>query len=257
MRYLLKEGKAVILAFDHGFEHGPATYNVDMSPKRIMNIALKGDADALMVKKGIVKALPPKLRKDVKMIMKVTGRTDMSPLMTQGLTGTVGDALARDIDTIAATIYIGNEYEDELLTQFSHLYNEAKEYGLSVMGIVYPRPQDKKRYKGEYVRYAARIGAEIGCDIIKTYYPIEGQKMFEKVVKDSFVPVVAAGGTVMKKDIDVLKRAEEVVKAGGFGMAIGRNVWMRKDEEAIKLLKSLNEVVKYGKTAKEFVRCKK
>ncbi|MCD6227325.1 fructose-bisphosphate aldolase [Candidatus Micrarchaeota archaeon] len=254
MRYLLKSGNMIILAFDHGFEHGPAVYNVDMSPKRIMNLAIKGGVDALMVNKGIAKHLPQKIRKDVKMIIKLTGRTSLNPLMVQSLTGTVEDAIELDADAIAATVYIGNEYEDEMLAQFSDLYTHAKRYGFPVLGIIYPRPSDGKRYKGEYIRYAARVGSELGCDFIKTYYPKEGKGMFKRVVDDAFAPVVAAGGTVMKKDSDVLRRAEDVMAAGGAGMAIGRNVWTRNDDDAIRLLKALNDVIKRNMSAKMSVK---
>jgi len=245
MRYLIKRGSALILAFDHGFEHGPAKYNnIDMSPKRIMDIAIKGSADALMVNKGIAKQIPQQFRKDVALIVKLTGRTAMSPVMTQGLTGTIDDAIELDADAVAVTVYIGNEYEDEMLTQFSELYSDAKKHGFPVMGIIYPRPENGKRYKGEYIRYAARVGSELGCDLIKTYYPEQGKQMFARVVKDAFCPVVAAGGALSKGTTNIFKVAENVIDTGGFGMAVGRNIWMRDNSEAIKVLKQLSKIIK-------------
>ena len=237
-------GKAVVLAFDHGFEHGPVPYaGVDISPLRIQKIAEEGGADALLVHKGVFHAMK---KPRVPVIVKLTARTSMSPENTemQELVTEVEDALFLGADAVAVTVYIGAEREADMLANYRGVYHSCRQNGVPLVAFMYPRPKEHEdRTKEEYVRYAARVGAELDADLIKTYYT-GTRESWKRVVNDSFRPVVAAGGKLKGSKEDVLRMAKDITAAGGAGIAIGRNVWTRPD--GAKLLKKLVGIV-HGK----------
>ncbi|RLG21067.1 fructose-bisphosphate aldolase [Candidatus Micrarchaeota archaeon] len=227
---------AVIIAFDHGFEHGPQSYpDVDMDPKRIAKIALKGGADALMMNSGsweIVGNTGKLVR-----IVKLTGKSSLSKREMQEMHTTVADAMRYKPDVFACTVYPGSNDEQHMLRLAAYIKEEAHKRKLPVLGIVYPRTPT--RYNERDVMYAARIGSEIGFDFIKTYHPKNSG--FANVVKAAFKPVFASGGKLEHRDV-YLQTVEEVMKSGAAGVAVGRNVWARDD--AVSFLKKVVRIVK-------------
>jgi len=106
---ITRDNKAVILAFDHGFEHGPAAYDgIDLSPQRIVDIAEKGGADAVILHKGMVDMVK-RFPRNLGLIVKITARSNLSPSETekQALVCSVEDAISFGADAIAYTIYVG------------------------------------------------------------------------------------------------------------------------------------------------------
>lgn len=248
LKRLFPGGKTVVLAFDQAFEHGPSAYpGIDLSPERIFSIAEKGGADAVMVHKGLVKR---SLARNVSLIVKITGKTSLNPVESQSASSLVEDAVALGADAIAATIYLGVENEGQMISQFARIKGKAREYGLPVIAFMYPRPKKKEdRKKEEFVKYAARVGSELGADVVKTYYT-GGAESWRRVVGiASGTRVVAAGGEPKGKPAEALQMVEDIVSAGGAGIAIGRNVWTRSN--AVQMLKAVASIIHGGKTAKQ------
>ncbi len=245
LREIMKDGKAVLLAFDHAVEHGPSVYDgIDISPERIAKIAVDGKVDGLIVHVGVARKIK-NISNKIPIIVKITARTSLSPdeNQIQQIVTSVKEAKEVGAKAIACTIYFGSEKEAEMFGMFKEIKQEANKYKMPILGFAYPRGKKiKSKYDAEAIRYAARAGAEIGFDIVKTYYTGD-KESFSKVVKDCFVPVLVAGGPKISEESDVLKIVEDVMSVGAAGVAIGRNVWMRKDEEAINLLKEIRRIV--------------
>jgi class I fructose-bisphosphate aldolase len=94
--------------------------------------------------------------------------------------------------------------------------------------MIYPRG---KRIKDEYdpaaVMHAARLGAELGADLVKVSYT-GSKESFRKVVEGCHVPVVIAGGPKMDSDSAVLRMVSDAIDAGAAGISIGRNVFQHR-----------------------------
>ena len=79
------------------------------------------------------------------------------------------------------------------------------------------------------VAYGARIGLELGADIVKVKYT-GSPESFRWVVQSAFpTKVVMSGGPMTKTDEEFLSRVKDVLTAGAVGIAVGRNIWQRKD----------------------------
>ena len=249
-KILKKDGKTLLLAFDHGFEHGPVVYDgINMNPKRIAKIAIEGGADGIIVHAGAARYIRKIVGNRIPIIIKITARTNLSPKETeiQEIVTTVEEANLLGATAIAATLYVGADRESEMLETIAKIKLDCIRYGLPLLGFAYPRSKKQKsKYDPDAIRYAARVGAEIGFDIVKTYYPGDKEN-WRKVINDaSFVPVVAAGGPKLSDEEDVVKVVEDIISAGGAGVAIGRNIWTREDEEAISLLKEIRSIIHSG-----------
>jgi DhnA family fructose-bisphosphate aldolase class Ia len=93
------------------------------------------------------------------------------------------------------------------------------------------------------VAHAARLGAELGADIIKTNYT-GNIETFKTVVEGCPVPVIIAGGPKCKTEQEILQTAYESIKAGGAGLSIGRNVFQHKNPTL--MVKALSAIVHKG-----------
>jgi fructose-bisphosphate aldolase, class I len=94
---------------------------------------------------------------------------------------------------------------------------------------MYPRGEKiKDEYDPEVIKHVARLGAELGADIVKVSYT-GSVDSFRQVVAGCPVPVVIAGGPKMNSDRDILEMVQGAIEAGGAGVSIGRNVFQHRD----------------------------
>jgi class I fructose-bisphosphate aldolase len=240
MKKIFRDGKALLMAFDHAVEHGPYVYEgINLDPKRIVEIAKHG-ADGIILHVGAAKYVG-KIPKNLALIIKVTARTNLAPNMIEEIVTRVDEALACGADAIAATVYVGCEKEWYMLRNLAQLKLECMKRKLPLIAFMYPRVKGMKKNDVKAVWYAARLGAELGVDAVKTYYTGSKQS-FAKVVEDCFVPVVVAGGKKVKTT-KFLEQVKDVMEAGASGLAVGRNVWARDKKDAIKILEKLRKIV--------------
>lgn len=138
-------------------------------------------------------------------------------------------------DAIAIAIGIFGPNEGKFLKILADGVAAAAKYDLPVIAHIYPRdcsgPLPKIVFDPEGILWAARIGIELGADVIKVGYTGDVDS-FRKVVESSPVPVVAAGGPKAKNLREAMEAMKGVVQAGGRGATIGRNVWGVKDPAA-------------------------
>jgi len=99
-----------------------------------------------------------------------------------------------------------------------------------------------------YVKHAARVGAELGADIVKVNYT-GSRESFQEVVAGCPVPVVIAGGEKMETDEELLLMVQGALSAGGCGVSIGRNIFQHEDPTAI--IKALDLLVHENKSIEE------
>jgi DhnA family fructose-bisphosphate aldolase class Ia len=125
--------------------------------------------------------------------------------------------------------YPGAPDEHLSLQRLAAVCTECEQVGLPVMAEMIPGGFGKAvEWSVDNITKAARLGAELGADIIKTVCPPDPAD-FAAVVTGCPVPVVALGGPKMEDEDAVVAVAKGVVDAGGAGVAFGRNVWGSPD----------------------------
>lgn len=72
-----------------------------------------------------------------------------------------------------------------------------------------------------YFSLASRIAAEMGAQVIKTYYVDSG---FERIAAGCPVPIVIAGGKKLPER-DALEMCYQAIDQGASGVDMGRNIF--------------------------------
>lgn len=229
---ILKNGKALFLAYDHGLEHGPTDFNdKDVDPEYIISIAKKCKYNALIFQKGIAEKYNESIKKSkIPLIVKLNGKTNLfqgEPVSRQLCS--VEEALELGAVAVGYTIYLGSRYESVMLSEFDKIEEEAHKRGIPVITWIYPRGKSvEKKSEKELMAYAARTGLEIGADIIKIKYDGNPRDLQWAVKAAGKARVVIAGG-VKEDEKNFLKQARDIVNSGAAGLAVGRNVWQSSD----------------------------
>ena len=123
---------------------------------------------------------------------------------------------------------------------------------MPLVAMMYPRGKNIANPNDvEVVAHAARAGAELGADIIKTNYTGDPES-FARVVKGCPVPVVIAGGPKTETDMEFLQMIDGAMQAGARGVAIGRNVFQHKDP--VQMTQAIAAIVNQGKSAEEAMK---
>jgi len=233
---LLKKGKTLLLAYDQGLEHGPIDFNdLNVDPIYIIEIAKKGKYNGIVFQKGIAEKYNSEIKKSkVPLIVKLNGKTSLvkgDPVSRQLCT--VKEAIKLGAVAVGYTIYIGSCHESIMMQEFEQIQREAHKNGLLVITWIYPKGKSVRgKSKAKLMAYAARIGLEIGADIIKLQYNGNPKDLKWAVESAGKAKVVVAGG-VKRDEKKLLVQVKEIVNAGCAGLAIGRNVWQSKDPLAI------------------------
>jgi len=247
-----KTGKTVIIALDHGVEHGPSDFpEKALDPRVIVRKVAEGGANGVMMHKGLARFTAEEWSAKIPLLLKITGRTALVPeeLAVQALVASVEDAVSLGADGVAVTVYVGSNNETLMLKDFGAVETRCRELGMPILALMYPRgPKIKDRYEVEVVRYAARLGGELGADIVKTYYT-GSMETFREVVRACTVPVVAAGGPRKETAKEALEMVREVVDAGALGVTIGRNVWGHPDPAG--MTRAIRKIVLENETVEE------
>ncbi|MEE9542981.1 MAG: 3-hydroxy-5-phosphonooxypentane-2,4-dione thiolase [Thermodesulfobacteriota bacterium] len=231
-------GRTVMLAVDHGYFLGP-TSGLEEPGKTVE--PLIEYADTLMLTRGVLRScIDPKI--DVPIVLRVSGGTSiLGNLANEGLTVSMREALRMNVAGVALSIFVGSELEKQSLLNLAKLIDEAQEYGVPVLAVTAVGKEMAR--DSRYLGLASRIAAELGVQIVKTYYC----KDFEKVVKNCPVPIVIAGGKKIDEP-DALKLAYNAVKRGAIGVDMGRNIF--QSENPVPMIRAVREVVHNNATPK-------
>lgn len=233
-------GRAVMLAFDHGYFQGPTTglERIDLSIAPLFE-----ETDVLMCTRGILRSVvPPATNKPV--VLRASGGSSiLSELSRESVAVTMEDALRLNACAVAAQIYIGSEYEHQSINNIIRLVDEGTRYGiptLAVTGVGKEMARDAR-----YFSLASRIAAEIGAQFVKTYFVEEG---FEKVAASCTVPIVIAGGKKLPEQ-EALDMCFRAIDQGASGVDMGRNIF--QSEAPLAMLKAVKKVVHENMSSRE------
>ena len=224
------DGRAVIIALDHGLIDGPCPGFE--RPGDTIAAIVAGGPDAILTSYGIAENFSAELN-SVGLILRSDGSE--SNLGTPS-TGSVGrffgaeEALQVGADALAVTAFPGSPAEADTLRNLARTIGEAHRRDLPVMAEMVPGGFDappELRGSGA-VAFAARLGAELGADFIKAPYCED----FSRVTASTFAPVVILGGS-KDSEAATLATIRAALDAGAAGVAMGRNVFQSANPTAM------------------------
>lgn len=239
-------GKAIYLAYDHGFEHGPVDLKgKSIDPKYILDLAVQAGYNAIVLQKGVAEKYYPAYREKIPLIVKLNGKTRLvsgEPISSQVCS--VAEAVELGAAAVGYTVYLGSEHEAKMLKEFGRIEEEADRHNLAVIGWMYPRGKGVKDDDSpEMTAYAARIGLELGADLVKIKY-CGSKECFARAVQAAGKTKVVLSGGPKVSDEEFLEVVRNIMAAGAIGLAVGRNVWQR--ENPLDITQKIKEIVFRG-----------
>lgn len=210
-----KDGRAVMLAVDHGYFLGPTT-GLEEPQKTIE--PLLPYTDSIMLTRGVLRtSVDP--NSNIPVVLRVSGGTSvLKELSNEEITVSIEDALRLNVSAMALSIFVGSEHEKETLVSLAKLVDEGERYGIPVLAVT-AVGKDMAR-DARYLSLSCRIAAELGAHLVKTYYCEE----FEKVIESCPIPVIIAGGK-KTPEIEALQLTFNAVQRGAVGVDMGRNIF--------------------------------
>ncbi len=240
-------GKMVVVPMDHGVSVGPIFGLVNLSDA--VNMVADGGANAVIGHIGLPRWGHRKAGKDIGLILHLSASTMLSPRPNKKvLVNTVENALRMGADGVSIHINIGDEDEAAMLDGFGQIAVECNYWGMPLLAMMYARGRDIENETDlEVVRLAARVGAELGADFVKTSYTGDPES-FAKVVEGCPAPILIAGGSKLS-EMEMFKTIEGAMQAGAMGLSVGRNVF--QSNKPAEFLRAACAIVHDNLTAEE------
>ncbi|OIO96315.1 MAG: hypothetical protein AUK03_04175 [Anaerolineae bacterium CG2_30_64_16] len=228
-RIFCRDGRALIVAFDHGLIDGPAR-GMERPAETLAKI-VAGGADAILTSYGATTRFAREIA-PLGLILRLDGGgTKLGKMGPGSQFYTVQDALRLGADAVAVSAFPGSPQEETTLHTLATVIGEAHAWGLPVMGEMVPGGFDSgPEYRtAESIAIAARVAAELGADWVKIPYA-DG---FDRVVETCYVPAVILGGARKGSERAMLETIRHALDAGAAGVAIGRNIFQADDPAAM------------------------
>ena len=209
-------GRTVMLAFDHGYFQGPTSglerIDLDIAPLASM-------ADALMGTRGALRtSIPPATRAGL--VLRASGGPSvLKELSNERSAMSMADAVRIGADAVAVQVFIGGEHESQSVRNLTTTIDAGYDVGIPVLGVTAVGRELTR--DARYLGLATRMIAELGAQIVKTYYCEDG---FENVVAGCPVPVIMAGGKKLP-ELEALRMASNAMACGASGVDMGRNIF--------------------------------
>lgn len=209
-------GRTVMLAIDHGYFQG-ATSGLERPDLSIR--PLVSSVDVLMLTRGMLRStFSPQLRAGI--VLRASGGPSvLGDLSNESLAIDVAEAVRLGASAVAVQVFVGAEREAQTVRNMTQLVDAGYRYDLPVLGVTAVGRELTR--DARYLRLATRICAELGAQIVKTYFC---EKDFETVTAACPVPVVMAGGKKLP-ELDALDMAYRAIEQGAAGVDMGRNIF--------------------------------
>jgi fructose-bisphosphate aldolase, class I len=231
--------KTLVVALDHG-SAGIFPLGELQDPARLLPAVIENGADAILTSPGVARLCAHQLGR-VGLILRIDGgpiaQTEDWERIRVVLS--VEDALRLGADAVIMMGIVGAPGETETLSSLWHVAAECHSWNVPLIAEMLPGGFKAKEVSIEQIAAAARLGAELGADVIKIRYQGPPEK-YRYVIESCYQPVIILGGS--KQPVDQLRgEVHEALSDGAAGVAIGRNVW--QDPNPGKVTRLLKEAV--------------
>lgn len=272
MELTKESGRLMLFAGDQKVEHlnddffGQGTHPDDADPEHLFQIASKGNIGVFATQLGLIARYGMDYS-DVSYLVKLNSKTNlvktkqMDPFNTQWLDVYQVVEMKRNsglnIVGVGYTVYLGSEYEADMLHQAAQIVYEAHIQGLVTVLWIYPRGQAVPDERDPHlIAGATGVAACLGTDFVKVNYPKKEGTSSAEVFKEAIsaagrTKVVCAGGS-SKAPKDFLQELHDQIHiSGAWGNATGRNIHQKSLDEAVNMCNAIYAITIEDKSVDE------
>lgn len=242
-----------IFAADQKMEHlnkdffGPGLPEEVNTPKHVFSIAQKSPIGCFATHLGLITRYGSEYS-DIPYIAKLDGKTNLNkgePYSQQ--MWTVDDTLALNVSNLCGvgyTLYLGSDYEREMLTEAATIVKNAHKHGLVAILWIYPRGKNvPDEHDTDVIAGAAGMAASLGADFVKVQKPSGPASSLQQAVQAAGnTKVIVSGGAKQDPKIFLKEVFDNIHEGHTAGAAVGRNIFQHTEDEAIKMATALSEI---------------
>nr|WP_307775213.1 3-hydroxy-5-phosphonooxypentane-2,4-dione thiolase [uncultured Cetobacterium sp.] len=219
-----KSGKTVMLAFDHGYIMGSTS---GLERLDLILPTLIEEVDCIMGTRGAIRScVPPIYNKGIALRCSAGASVLDEDMSFEVIGVNIEDAIRMNASCMAIQTFIGASGQKDSIDNLVKTIDLGNRYGIPTLGVVAVGKDMERTTK--FFLLATRMLAEFGCQIIKTYYCDE----FEKVVAACPVPLVVAGGKKLPEK-EALTLVYNAISKGAAGVDMGRNIFQAENPKAM------------------------
>ncbi|MCK5062432.1 MAG: aldolase [Candidatus Aenigmarchaeota archaeon] len=261
-------GKLMLFAGDQRIEHakgnkdfcGDGIAPEDNDPEHLFRIAKDGEIGVFAAQPGLITRYAMDY-KEVPYLVKMNSKTNFvkteqddpysSLLIDIDDIVELKNNAGLNIPAVGYTVYLGSEYEDQMITESSNIIRGAHKNGMLAVLWIYPRgaavtKDDEK--DPHSIAGAAGYGASVGADFVKLNYPSDSNpKLFKEVAGAAGrTGVVFAGGSSTDPKEFLERLYDQIYVSEAIGNATGRNLHQKPLDEAIMMCDAISAITLYG-----------
>ncbi|MBN1646193.1 aldolase [Candidatus Woesearchaeota archaeon] len=266
-----RSGRLMLFPGDQRIEHlnddfdGKDIHPDDQNPIHFFNIASRAKIGAFAAQLGLISRYGMDFR-NIDYIVKLNSKTNLvSVKQKESFSSVLTDVeqvyqFEKDsglkVRGVGYTIYLGSEYEPQMLRTASQIVNKAHKRGYVVIFWIYPRGKAvKNEHEPHLLAGAAGVACCLGADFVKLNCPqrkgkCEPALLHKTVVAAGRTKVIVAGGEAKKPEL-FLKQVQQQLEVGASGNAIGRNVHQKRLDEAVRFANAIYALTVESKSLTE------
>jgi len=235
---LLPNGRGVWVPIDHAVSNYPipGLNNIEQI------IEALSDADAIVAHKGVVSHFATDQKTPFVMHISASTMHGGAESDDKVLVGGIKEAISRGAIGVSVQVNLGSQFENRMLERLGMISEKCHKLGVPLLGMIYARGPNLNLTENDVtggVAHAARLGWELGCDVIKTTWT--GDIDSFKIVTSSVpIPILVAGGEKQDNFSETIDMVRKAIEAGAAGVCMGRQIFESENpENCIKLLKEI------------------
>lgn len=256
-------GRLMLFACDQKIEHlnddfyGEGIHADDADPEHLFKIGQQGICGVLAGQRGLIAQYAPDYP-DTNYLVKINSKTHLvstkqddpySPQLYD--IQTVADLRDNGVNVVGIgyTIYIGSEYESQMMAEAGQLIADAHALGMIVVLWMYPRGKAVENEKDAHlIAGAAGTAACLGADFVKVNPPkgsdaaSSAELLKEAALASGRTGLVCAGGSTVDPSTFLAQLYDQIHTGGAIGNATGRNIHQRSLDEAVRLTKAISAI---------------
>ncbi|MDD3042808.1 MAG: aldolase [Methanosarcinaceae archaeon] len=260
MKITRSSGRLMLFAGDQKVEHlnsdfyGEGIPEDDANPEHLFRIAAQSKIGVFATQLGLIARYGMDYR-DVPYLVKVNSKTNLVKTGQADPFSNLWYDMAQlaefkensglDILGVGYTLYLGSEFEGDMLEQAAQVIYEAHQHGMITVLWIYPRGEAVKDEKDPHlIAGATGVGACLGADFVKVNYPKRDgeapEESFKEAVKAAGrCKVVCAGGSSDDPEVFLKKLYDQIHVSGAEGNATGRNVHQKSLADAVRMCNAI------------------
>jgi class I fructose-bisphosphate aldolase len=225
---------------------------------------VEGGFNGVVLQVGLAEKYFPEYAGDIPLVLKLNGKTEIpsDAAALSPLNASVEDGVRLGAVAVGYTLYVGSPAQEADFAQLRQVRADAERLGMPLIVWSYPRGSaiEAKGGKGSLyaVDYAARTASELGADVVKLNFPqpelvtdvpepyttpFDTQEAVGRVVRSANRSLVIIAGGTKAGDDEMLRKAQESMRAGATGLIFGRNVWQREHAASLDFVRRLRDVL--------------